>query len=136
MAGIKDWLNEKFREWETAQGRSQSYFAFARFLGVSQTALAAWIAGETEPGGEDLAALAAKLGPGVYAAAGMRQPASQLERLDAAFPSLPGGLRERLTNAVVTAAAAIRERNLAPDSLEAKRLTVEILAQNGIKLTN
>jgi hypothetical protein len=136
MARIKDWLSEKFRDWETAQGRSQSYFAFARYLGVSQTALAGWISGTEEPGDEDLAVIAAKLGPGVYDAAGMRLPDSQVERLAAAFPGLPGGLRERLTAAVVAADAAIRERGLPPDSVEAKRLTVEVLAKNGIKLTN
>jgi transcriptional regulator with XRE-family HTH domain len=136
MMGIKDWLNEKFHDWETAQGRSQSYFAFARYLGVSQTALAGWISGTGEPTDEDLAVIAAKLGPGVYSAAGMRLPDSQVERLAAAFPGLPGGLRERLTAAVVAADAAIRERGLPPDSVEAKRLTVEVLAKNGIKLTN
>jgi hypothetical protein len=66
----------------------------------------------------------------------MRLPDSQVERLAAAFPGLPGGLRERLTAAVVAADAAIRERGLPPDSVEAKRLTVEVLAKNGIKLTN
>jgi hypothetical protein len=45
-------------------------------------------------------------------------------------------LRERLTEAVVAAEAAIRERGLAPESVEAKRLTVEVLGKNGIKLTN
>jgi hypothetical protein len=136
MAEIKDWLNGKFHDWEITQGRSQSYFAFARYLGVSQTALAAWISGTAEPGDEDLAVIATKLGSGVYEAAGMRLPDSQVERLVTAFPGLPGGLRERLTAAVVAADAAIRERGLLPDSVEAKRLTVEVLAKNGIKLTN
>lgn len=134
MAGVKGWLNLKFREWERAQGRSQSYFAFSRFLGVSQTALAAWMSGAETPDEADLAALAAKLGPEVYEAAGQRQSDSQLERLTAAFNGIPAGLRERLTDAVVAAEAAIRERGLAPDSVEAKRLTVEILSKNGIKL--
>jgi hypothetical protein len=134
MAEIKDWLNQKFHDWEKAQGKSQSYFAFSRYLGVSQTALAAWIAGTEIPSGGDLAVIAAKLGQGIYEAAGMRLPDSQMDRLAAAFPGLPGGLRERLTDAVVAVDAAIRERGLAPESVAAKRLTVDVLTKHGIKL--
>jgi transcriptional regulator with XRE-family HTH domain len=136
MAGVKDWLNQKFQDWEKSQGKSQSYFAFARFLEVSQTNLAAWMSGTEEPGKDDLATLAEKLGPGIFEAAGMRPADAQLDRLVGAFNGLPGGLRERLTAAVVSAEAAIRERGLAPESIEAKRITVEILAKHGIKLTN
>jgi transcriptional regulator with XRE-family HTH domain len=136
MATVKDWLNLKFSDWEKTQGKSQSYFAFARYLGVSQTELSAWMSGTAVPGDADLAVIAAKLGPEVYGAAGLRLPDSQIDRLAAAFPGLPGGLRERLTEAVVAADAAIRERGLSPDSVEAKRLAVEVLAKNGIKLTN
>jgi len=136
MVEFKDWFNQKFRDWEKAQGRSQSYFAFARYLGVSQSALAGWMGGLESPDDADLAVIAAKLGPEVYAAAGMHLPDSQMERLAAAFPVLPAGLRDRLTAAIVAAAGAIQERGIPPDSVEAKRLTVEVLAKNGIKLTN
>jgi hypothetical protein len=136
MTEIKDWLNQKFRAWEQSQGRAQSYFSFSRFLGVSQTGLAAWMAGTEAPDESELAILASKLGPEVYQAAGQRQSDAQIDRLADAFEVLPGGLRERLTAGVAAVAAAIRERGLAPESVEAKRLTVEILAKHGIKLSN
>ena len=43
-----------------------------------------------------------------------------------------GGMREFYRLHCITR----RERGLPPDSVEAKRLTVEVLAKNGIKLTN
>jgi len=137
MASAKDWLNQKFREWEKSQGKSQSYFAFARFLGVSQTTLAAWLDGSAEPRTDDLALIAARLGPEVYTAAGLRQPPTLAQdQLSGAMRSLPAGLRERLSEAILATATAIGENGLAPDSIEAKKLAVEVLARFGIKLTS
>ena len=51
MASAKEWLNQKFNEWEKAQGRSQSYYAFARYLEVSQSGLGQWMTGGAVPGG-------------------------------------------------------------------------------------
>jgi hypothetical protein len=137
MASAKEWLNQKFRDWEKTQGKAQSYYSFARHLGVSQTSLAAWMDGAIEPQGDDLATIAAKLGPEIYERVGAVQPhVQQNDRLAAVLQGLPAGLRERLTDAAVEAAQTIRDRGLAPDSIEGKRLAVEIFARNGIRLTN
>ena len=137
MASTKEWLNQKFREWEKTQGKSQSYFAFARFIGISQTALAAWMDGTAEPRPDDLTIIAARLGPEIYAAAGQRQPPTLAQdQLSSAMRSLPAGLRERFSAAILATATAIGENGLAPDSIEAKKLAVEVLARFGIKLTS
>jgi len=136
MAGIKDWLNQKFRDWEKLQGKAQSYYAFARYLGVSQTSLAAWMDGAVEPQADDLAALALKLGPEVYTAAGANLPrVREQDRLAEALMGIPAGLRDRLGGAVSEVAQTIRDRGLAVDSIEAKRIAVEILLKHGIRLT-
>ena len=137
MAGAKEWLNQKFRDWEKTQGKPQSYYSFARYLGVSQTVLAAWMDGAVEPQADDLGLIAAKLGPEIYAKMGTQQPKTQVgDSLVTALEGLPAGLRERLTDAVIETAQMIRDRGLAPDSVEAKRAAVEAFASKGIRLTN
>lgn len=138
MASVKDWLNQKFRDWEKSQGKAQSYYAFARYLEVSQSGLSSWMAGTSEPDGEELNTLAVKLGPEIYRVMGTqplgRAPGS--DDLAEAWKGIPAGLRERLSDAVVEVDQVIREHSLAPDSLEAKKLAVEIFNRRGIRLTN
>ena len=137
MAGVKDWLNQKFKEWEKAQGKAQSYFAYARYLGVSQTELSAWLSGAAEPTPEEAELLAAKLGPEIHAVmAGHFQGGPQpFDLLTDALMAIPAGLRERLTQVILEAAREIRAQGLLPESLEAKKITVEIFARHGIRLT-
>jgi hypothetical protein len=135
MPSAKDWLNQKFREWEKLQGKPQSYYAFARFLGVSQTSLAGWMDGATEPQPDELATLSAKLGTEIYALFGAKQPSTgEQDRLTSAFMGIPAGLRDRLSEAVIEIAQAIREKGLAVDSIEAKRTAVEVFLKHGIRL--
>jgi transcriptional regulator with XRE-family HTH domain len=137
MASAKEWLNQKFKDWEKTQGKAQSYYSFARYLGVSQTALAAWMDGAIEPQGDDLALIATKLGNEIYERMGAARPqVQQNDRLVSIFQGLPAGLRERLTEAATAASQAIRDRGLAPDSIEGKRIAVETFASKGIRLTN
>lgn len=135
MAGAKDWLNQKFRDWEKLQGKPQSYYAFARFLGVSQTNLAAWRDGAVEPQGDDMALFAAKLGAEIYTLLGTNQPRTrEQERLSGAFMGISTGLRDRLSEAVFEAFQTIHEKGLAVDSIEAKRTAVEVFLKHGIRL--
>lgn len=136
MASCKEWLNQKFRGWEKDQGRSQSYFAFARYLGVSQNDLALWMDGSALPKGDDILVLADKLGPEIYDALEIFRPNTQNQRMAAAFPGLPSGLRDRLSGAVWEADQLLKSRKLAPESVEAKLAVFEVFTRWGIKLTN
>jgi len=77
MATLKDWLNQKFVEWEKNQGHKQSYYAFARYLEVSQSALSQWMMGSSQPDGEDLPVIAKKLGPEIYEIMGLSRPGAE-----------------------------------------------------------
>jgi hypothetical protein len=136
MAMIKDWLEQKFHEWESKQERKQSYYSFAHYLGVGHANLALWMDGSVMPQGEDLQMLADKLGPEIYDAVGIPRPNAQLQRLVAAFPGLPAGLRDRLIGAVWDTDQYLRANHLPPDSVDAKKAAVEIFTRWGIKLTN
>lgn len=136
MPLFKDWLAQKFNDWEKSQGRKQSYYAFARYLGVSQANLAQWMEGAALPAGDDLRALAELLGAEVYDLLQMDRPDPQLERLLGGFSTLPASLRERLSMAVWESSQYLKGRGLPAESVEAKKAVLEIFARFGIRLTN
>ncbi len=76
-----EWLMGKFTEWEKAQRSRQSYSAFARYLGVKQSSLSQWIAGNYPPGGENLQKIATKLGYEIYDVLGISRPETGEEEL-------------------------------------------------------
>jgi hypothetical protein len=133
MATIQDWLNQKFNEWEKAQGRKQSYYAFARYLEVSQSGLGQWMVGSSTPGGDDLLNIASKLGPEVYDVLGLPRPNAEVQRVTVSFASLPPDIRQRLTNAIVEADRALRQERMRPDSPEARQIVISILAKWGFR---
>lgn len=135
MATVKDWLNQKFIEWEKAQGRSQSYYAFARYLEVSQSGLGQWMVGSGAPGGDDLLNIAKKLGLEIYDVMGLPRPNAQVQRVTVSFASLPPEIRDKLTNAVAEADQMLRQERLRPDSVEARKLVIDVLAKWGFKYT-
>lgn len=136
MPSCKDWLAQKFSDWEKAQGRKQSYYAFARHLGVSQAHLAQWMEGAAVPQGDDLRTVAEILGAEIYDTLALARPNPQHERLLGGFPNLPAGLRERLSAAVWEASQYLKANNLPPETVEAKKAVFEIFSRFGIKLTN
>ena len=135
MATAKEWLNQKFVEWEKAQGGKQSYYAFARYLEVSQSGLSQWMMGSAAPGGDDLLNLAKKLGPEIYEILGLPRPNVEAQRMTVSFANLPADIRQNLSNAVAEADNAMRQARLRADSAEARKLVVEILAKWGFRYT-
>ena len=112
MATVKDWLNQKFNEWERSQGRKQSYYTFARYLEVSQSGLGQWMTGSGAPSGDDLLNIANKLGLEIYDVLGLPRPSLEVQRVTVSFANLPPDIRQSLTNAIAEA----REAGLAGSS--------------------
>ncbi len=133
MATVKDWLNQKFVEWEKAQGHKQSYYAFARYLEVSQSGLAQWMIGAGVPSGDDLLNIANKMGAEIYDIIGLPRPNADVQRLTVSFASLPADIRQRLTNAIAEADNTLRVERLRPDAAEARKIVVDILAKWGFQ---
>jgi transcriptional regulator with XRE-family HTH domain len=133
MALLKDWLNQKFGEWEKAQGRSQSYYAFARYLEVTQSGLSQWMTGGSKPAGEDLLNLASKLGPEIYDVLGQPRPNAEAMRMNVSLIALPPDIRQRLTSAVNEIEQNLRQQRLRPDSPEARRITLSVLTKWGFQ---
>lgn len=133
MANVKDWLNQKFTEWEQSQGHKQSYYAFARYLEVSQSGLAQWMTGSAVPGAEDLAAIAGKLGADIYDFMGLPRPSTEMQRFTLSFASLPADIRLHMMSAIVEAGAELRQARLRPESPDARQKVIEILDKWGFQ---
>lgn len=92
---FREWMMEKFREWENTQpGKRSNYSAFARHLGIKVNQYAQWRSGNNYPSPEAARILAKKLGNEVYAVLGYPIP----EELDP-FSSLPPELRAAVKRA-------------------------------------
>ncbi len=135
MATIKDWLNQKFVEWEKSQGHKQSYYAFARYLEVSQSGLGQWMIGSGVPSGDDLLNIANKLGAEVYDILGLPRPNAEVQRLTVSFANLPADIRQRLASAIAESDQTLRVERLRPDSTDARKIVIDILAKWGFRVT-
>jgi hypothetical protein len=133
MATVKDWLNQKFEDWEKAQGHKQSYYAFARYLEVSQSGLGEWMVGSSVPAGDDLQTISSKLGKEIYDILGLPRPNPEGQRPTISFAILPPDIRQRLTNALTETDQTLRQQRLRPDSSDARRIVIEILAKWGFQ---
>ncbi len=135
MATAKDWLNQKFVEWEQSQGRKQSYYSFARYLEVSQSGLGQWMTGAGAPSGDDLLNIANKLGAEIYDILGLPRPNTEVQRVTVSFASLPPEIRKRLNSAITEADQTLHLERLRPDTAEAHKIVVDILAKWGFRYT-
>ena len=71
---FKDWLMNQLIEWEKTKPRKQSDTAFARYLGVKQSSLSQWLAGNYDPDEENAHKISLRLGDEVYKVLGVDPP--------------------------------------------------------------
>ena len=121
MSMFKDWLMDKFTEWERAQKHRQSYSAFARYLGVKQSALSHWMNGNYTPTGENLVKVASILGPEVYTALGLVSPEES---------HVPPPVQ----SAYDRASERVKSLGIPADSDESERIFIEELSKVGYKV--
>ena len=74
MSEFSVWLRQRFFEWNSEQDRVKSRAVWAKWLGVRQQSLNAWMNGKSKPKGDNITRLVAKLGAGVYEALGIEMP--------------------------------------------------------------
>ena len=135
MATVKDWLNKKFVDWEKTQGGKQSFYAFARYLEVSQSGLGQWMTGNGTPGGDDLLSIANKLGPEIYDVIGLPRPNEEAQRVTVSFASLPPDIRQKLVGALTEIDQTLRAERLRPDAADARKIVLNLLEKHGFRYT-
>jgi transcriptional regulator with XRE-family HTH domain len=121
---FKDWLMQKFLEWEKEKGGRQSYSAFARYLGIKTSTMTQWRIGNNPPSLEMADTIAQKLGNEVYSILGYATPDSVQV----------GSLPPRFASALLAADKAVKESGLVNEN-DKFLLTQSIMRQHGFEIT-
>lgn len=76
---FSQWLEQKYLEWQNAQGKRKTLDEFAEYIGVSRSILSHWISGtRKKPTPESIRQLSNKLGFEVYDVLGLPRPDEDL----------------------------------------------------------
>ena len=120
---FKDWLMDKFLEWEKTQTNGRSnYSNFARYLGIGVNNYAQWRSGNNLPSIEKARILAEKLGYEVYEILGYSAPIESPTLAE--FP-------EPIRSALLSASETIRTSGIKGDSPEAWAIVTEAMSKLG-----
>ena len=69
---FKDWLFQKFIEWQGVNKKRMTYGEFAEYLDVSRISLSDWMNGKYMPKYRNISSLSEKLGPEIYTVLGIK----------------------------------------------------------------
>lgn len=68
------WLEKKYIEWMSQEGKRKTLSAFGEYLDISQSQLTRYMAGQINPSDENILKIATRLGPEVYFVLGLIRP--------------------------------------------------------------
>lgn len=124
---IKQWLIDKFLEWQAQSGEIKSQREFADYLGVGNTSLSNWISGYRLPTGENIARLASKLGPEIYDQLGLARPDPDLQAIVQNWEHLSPKERRQFVDIVVKKAEEATEPSASPIPDNEEAVTQELI---------
>ncbi len=75
---LPQFLEQKYLEWQTAQGKRKTVQEFADYLGISQSVLSHYMNGKRKPTSDNLRMLSGKLGFVIYDVLGLPRPDKDL----------------------------------------------------------
>jgi transcriptional regulator with XRE-family HTH domain len=119
---FKEWLFQKFIEWQGGYKKRMTYGDFAEYLGVSRISLSDWMNGKYLPSHRNISFLSEKLGPDIFNVLGIKV-SSGLET----FP-------ESLQGAIEESRQEIQKQNLTVNSPESMKLIIESFSRHGYEL--
>jgi len=93
---IGEWLELKYLEWQTSQGKRQSLEKFANYLGVERMTLNRWMNGNNRPDLRFVDSIADKLGDEIYDLMEIKRPDPALRYIIRQWPALTDEQRRTL----------------------------------------
>lgn len=76
---FSEWLERQYLQWQMRQGSRATLGEFADYLGISRAVLSHYMNGIRKPSGQNVARLAARLGPETYDLLGLQRPDPNLQ---------------------------------------------------------
>ena len=95
-----EYLETKFLEWQTKQGKRKTLEEFAAFLGVSRPLLNMWMNGSRKPGKENVRLLSAVFGLGIYEILDLPKPDPLYAYTERNWNNLPEKEQKRIAEIV------------------------------------
>ena len=126
MSNFPDWFKREYRRWSRSQPGEEDFLAFCSLLGYTPNTVLSWLHGESTPQNGEVLSIAGMFGVKVYKVLGLPEPDKEILNAYASFSNLAGELRSKAAQALWEADAEIKQKQVAPESDEAK----EILAKS------
>ena len=125
IVDFKDWFWEKFDDWrgKTTNGPT----AFARYLGIPQQHVSAWLQGKYKPKSAQHIAKVAEKYPEIYDVLGVPKPEPPPDPLAV----LPLAMRARLEEAMREIETTLASKQVDSNSQEGKAIVSKILDAHG-----
>lgn len=120
MLNFPDWFKREYRRWNRSQPGEEDFLAFCSLLGYPPVTVLAWMHGESVPHDGEVLSIAGVFGDKVYKVLGLPEPDKEVLKAYASFSHLAGELRSKAARALWEADVEIKEKQVTPESDEAK----------------
>jgi len=135
MSKFQDWFNRKYRQWRQSQPGEEDFLGFCFLLGYTPQTVLAWMHGETIPQDGDVLNIAGKFGVKIFSVLGIPEPDKELLKAYESFSHLAGNLRSKAAHALWEADVEIKQKQLSPDSDEAKAVLAKVFDKWGFSVS-
>lgn len=92
---FRQWIENKYLQWQSNQGGRRTVMQFAEYLQLSQQTVSNWLNGTRQPTGENIRKIAEKLGLEVYDVLGLQRPNPVLHYITKHWDDLPLELQNK-----------------------------------------
>ena len=90
MATFREWITQKYLDWQAQTGKRKTIDEFAAYLGISRPLLNMWMNGnKPKPGTANIKLLNEIFGPEIYDVIDMPRPNSHLQKLSKIWENIP-----------------------------------------------
>ena len=135
MSKFPDWFKREYRRWSRSQPGEEDFLAFCSLLGYTPETVLSWMHGESTPQNGEVLSLAGMFGVKVYKVLGMPEPDKELLKTFNSFSNLAGELRSKAAHALWEADVEIKQKQLLPESDEAKAILAKAFDKWGFTIS-
>lgn len=135
MSKFPDWFTREYRRWSKSQPGGEDFLAFCSLLGYTPEIVLAWMHGEATPQGGEILSIAGIFGIKVYKILGLAEPDAELIKAYQSFSHLDGKLRSKAAGALWEADMEIKQRQVTPESNEAKAILSKAFSKRGFSIS-
>lgn len=135
MSKFPDWIKREYRRWSRSQPGEEDFLAFCSLLGYTPETVLSWMHGGSTPQNGEVLSLAGMFGVKVYKVLGMPEPDKELLKTFNSFSNLAGELRSKAAHALWEADMEIKQKQLLPESDEAKAILAKAFDKWGFTIS-